>query len=93
MAKARYVVFEPFRLDLRDERLWDGDRTIRLGHKALGVLQSLVSRSGQLVTKDDLLAAGWPDTVVGEAVLTTAVRELRRGRGGKPPPPPVIENV
>jgi hypothetical protein len=39
MPKGRYFVFEPFRLDVLDERLWECDRSVRLGHKALAVLQ------------------------------------------------------
>jgi hypothetical protein len=58
-----------------------GEKSVPLGHKAFAVLRRLVSRPGRLVTKDDLLKAAWPDTAVGEAVLTTAVRELRQVLG------------
>src|SRR5262249_7349574 len=93
MRKARYFLFEPFRLDAFDERLWEREKSVRLGHKALAVLQRLVSQPGQLVTKDDLLAAAWPDTAVCEAVLTTAMRELRRALGDQARVPRFIETV
>src|SRR5262245_46972867 len=93
MRKARYFLFEPFRLDAFDERLWEREKSVRLGHKALAVLQRLVSQPGQLVTKDDLLAAAWPDTAVCEAVLTTAMRELRRALGDHARVPRFIETV
>src|SRR5499426_2330637 len=93
MRKARYFHFEPFRLDAFDERLWESERSVRLGQKALAVLQRLVSQPGELVTKDDLLSAAWPDTAVCEAVLTTAMRELRRALGDQARVPRFIETV
>jgi predicted ATPase/DNA-binding winged helix-turn-helix (wHTH) protein len=93
MRLARYFVFEPFRLDVLDERLWCGDKSVRLGHKAMAVLQLLVSRPGQLVTKDDLLASAWRDTAVTDAVLTTVMRELRQALGDEARVPTFIETV
>jgi DNA-binding winged helix-turn-helix (wHTH) protein/predicted ATPase len=93
MRKARYFLFETFRLDVLDERLWEREQSIRLGHKALAVLQRLVIQPGELVTKDDLLAAAWPDTSVCEAVLTTAMREIRRALGDQARVPRFIETV
>src|SRR5262247_4077824 len=93
MRKPRYFVFEPFRFDVIDERLWECEKSVRLGHKALAVLECLVSQPGQLVTKDDLLATAWPDTSVCEAVLTTAMRELRRALGDHARVPRFIETV
>ena len=48
-------VFGPFRLDMRDERLWRGQIVLPLRHKTLGVLHALVARAGQLLTKEALL--------------------------------------
>ena len=93
MRQVRYFVFEPFRLDVLDERLWHGKEPVRLGHKAFAVLQLLVSRPGQLVTKDELLAGAWPDTAVTEAVLTTAMRELRHALADEARVPTFIETV
>ena len=88
MRKIRYFVFEPFRLDVLDERLWERAKSVRLGHKALALLECLVRQPGRLVTKDELLAAAWPETAVCEAVLTTAMREDPPGtrRSGSGPP-------
>ncbi len=93
MRKARYFVFDPFRLDILDERLWECEKSVRLGHKAFAVLQRLLSQPGDLVTKDELLAAAWPDTAVSDAVLTTAMRELRRALGDPARVPLFIETV
>jgi len=93
MAKARYIAFEPFCLDLVDERLWRHDANVPMGHKAFAVLARLVSQPNQLVTKDDLLASVWPDTAVSEAVLTTAMREIRAAVGDTPRTPRVVQTV
>jgi DNA-binding winged helix-turn-helix (wHTH) protein/tetratricopeptide (TPR) repeat protein len=85
--------FGPFRLDLRDERLWRGAEVIHLHPKTLAVLRALVAQGGQLVTKEALLAAVWPATVVSESVLTVAIRELRRALGDQARRPQFIKTV
>jgi hypothetical protein len=55
-----------------------GRQLVRLTPKAFAVLRYLVERPGQLVTKDELLAAVWAGTVVSEAAVTKCVRELRQ---------------
>ena len=89
----RHLVFEPFRLDLRDERLWRGDEVIPLSPKGFAVLCRLVAQAGQLVTKDALLEAVWPGSVVSESILTVAMRTLRRALGDQARAPRYIETV
>ncbi len=83
MSAGRYFVFEPFCLDMLDERLWKHQTSVPLGHKAFGVLARLVTLPDQLVTKEELLASVWPDTAVTDAVLTTAIREIRVAVGDR----------
>ena len=85
--------FGPFRLDVRDERLWRGQDVLPLRHKTLGVLHALVARAGQLLTKEALFASVWPETAVSETVLTVAIRELRRVLGDQARCPQFIETV
>src|SRR5262249_57350626 len=93
MQEPQCLVFGPFRLDLRDERLWRGHEATPLSPKTFAVLRCLVSQAGQLVTKEALLEAVWPETVVSESILTGAMRTLRRGLGGQAHAPPFIETV
>ena len=58
--KARYFAFEPFCLDVADERLWRDDVSVQLGRKAFAVLAALSSNSNQLVTKDGCSPPAWP---------------------------------
>jgi DNA-binding winged helix-turn-helix (wHTH) protein/tetratricopeptide (TPR) repeat protein len=78
MVSARYFVFGRYRLDSLEGRLWRDATAVPLTRKAHGMLAHLVAHAGELLTKDDLLEAVWPRTVVVEGVLTTVVRELRR---------------
>ena len=93
MPAPQRLVFGSFQLDLRDERLWCGPEVVRLPPKPFAVLACLVTQAGQLVTKDALLAAVWPDTVVTEDVLTATMRQLRRVLGDQSRPPQFIETV
>jgi DNA-binding winged helix-turn-helix (wHTH) protein len=93
MPAPQCFVFGAFQLDLRDARLWCGPAVVHLPPKPFAVLACLVTQAGQLVTKDALLAAVWPDTVVSEDVLTVAMRQLRRALGDQTRPPQVIETV
>src|SRR5206468_1841924 len=61
--------------------------------KTFAVLCCLVTQAGQLVTKDTLLEAVWPETVVSEAVVTVAIRALRRVLGDRAHTPRFIETV
>lgn len=71
------VRFGRHRFDPHAGRLWAGAREIRLTPKAAAVLAALVRRAGEPVTRRELFSAVWGDTVVGDATLTTCVRELR----------------
>jgi DNA-binding winged helix-turn-helix (wHTH) protein/predicted ATPase len=93
MQEPQCLVFGPFRLDLRDERLWRGQEVTPLSPKTFAVLRCLVSQAGQLVTKDALLEAVWPETMVSESILTVAMRTLRRALGDEARTPRFIETV
>lgn len=93
MPSARCCLFGPFVLDRLDERLWKGSTAVPLGGKALAVLERLLGQPNQLVTKDEILTAVWPDTAVSEAVLTTAVREIRAAIEDDARTPRLLETV
>jgi DNA-binding winged helix-turn-helix (wHTH) protein/tetratricopeptide (TPR) repeat protein len=80
--------FGDFRLDCGDRMLYRGDAEVNLSPKAVETLIALVNRSGQIVSKDDLLSAVWPDTTVEESNLFLYLSLLRKtlgtNSGGKP---------
>ncbi len=85
--------FGPFRLDLSAGQLRRGDAVVPLAPKAFTVLQHLVARSGQLVTKDELLELAWADVHVGDGALKVCVREIRRALCDDPKTPLYIETA
>lgn len=50
---------------------------IALPPKALAMLWTLAGRAGEVVTKDELLAAVWPRTAPTEGVIAACLRDLR----------------
>ncbi|HEX3228777.1 MAG TPA: winged helix-turn-helix domain-containing protein, partial [Pyrinomonadaceae bacterium] len=93
MGNEKRILFDPFCLDLANGRLWRGSQPIKLRPKAFAVLDHLIARPGQLVTKDDLLNAVWPGTFVGEAVLKVTIRQIRDALGDDPKTPRFIETA
>src|SRR5262245_36044359 len=70
--------FAGFRLDLFSRQLYRENVHVPISAKAFDTLLALVRRSGQLVTKDELIAEVWPDTFVSEDSLTQNISALRR---------------
>jgi len=60
---------------------------VALTPKAFGILRRLVEDRGQLVSKDDLLRAGWAKTHVSEGVLKGIILEIRRALDDDPAAP------
>jgi DNA-binding winged helix-turn-helix (wHTH) protein len=77
-SSASAISFGPFRLLAGQRLLLDGDRPVRLGSRALDILIALTERPGELVSKRELMAVVWPETVVVDANLTVHVAALRR---------------
>jgi TolB-like protein len=80
-AGANVFLFEGFRLDRRG--LFRRDQNgafipIVIGSRALEVLHTLVERSGDLVSRDEILAAVWPGTVIEGSNLPVQIAALRR---------------
>src|SRR5262245_29713677 len=91
MEPGSHILFAPFRLDLRNQCLWRDDRVITLTPKAYAVLLCLLKHHGQLVTKEELLNAVWPETYVTDAALKVCIGELRKALGDDARQPRFIE--
>lgn len=81
------------KLDLSDERLWDGDRVIGLSPKSFYLLRYFVLHPNQLLIKRKILAHVWPTTRVTEGSVKDLVQTLRRALGDDPKRPRFIETV
>ena len=80
-AAGEIFLFEDFRLDRRGLSRRDERRVfvpVAIGSRALDVLGVLVEGHGDLVSKDEIMAAVWPGTVVEDNNLTVQISALRR---------------
>ena len=73
------VVYEfgQFRLDREAHLLVTGEKIVALEPKAVEVLLILVEKRGELVPRQDLMSAVWPDTFVEESNLSSNISILR----------------
>src|SRR5262244_76424 len=85
--------FGPFRLDQANAGLWRAAQPVTLRPKTFEVLVYLVTHAGQLVTKESLFDAVWPETAVGDGVLKTSMNELRKALGETAKTPQWIATV
>src|SRR5438477_8872184 len=69
-------------------------RRLHLQELPLRILELLISRAGQLVTREELIARLWPKGVVDfDAGINTAMRKLRATLGDDADAPRYIETV
>jgi predicted ATPase/DNA-binding winged helix-turn-helix (wHTH) protein len=82
----RGLGFGPFRLYPRGRLLLEGEKQVRLGSRAFDLLIALLQKPGEVVSREQLEASVWPNTVVEETSLRAHVGALRKalgdGRGG-----------
>jgi predicted ATPase len=87
------LAFPPFRFDPINECLWHGEQQLPLRGKTFAVLRYLLEHPHQLVTKETLFNAVWPDTTVEEGALTICIHELRHALGDDAKTPQFIETM
>jgi DNA-binding winged helix-turn-helix (wHTH) protein/TolB-like protein/Tfp pilus assembly protein PilF len=83
----------PWRVDPSTNELARGGEVVRIEPKAMEVLVALAARAGQVVSREELLAAVWPGVVVGDEALTQSIIKLRRALGDNPRSPSYIETI
>jgi TolB-like protein/Flp pilus assembly protein TadD len=81
--KPHLYEFGPFRLDAAKHLLFRDGEMVPLTPKVFDTLRVLVERSGEQVTKDQLMGEVWEGAVVEETNLTTNVSHLRKALGEK----------
>ena len=65
--------FGSFRFIPAQRILFEDGKPLRLGGRAFDILIALVERAGDTISKEELIARVWPDTVVEEAALRVHV--------------------
>jgi DNA-binding winged helix-turn-helix (wHTH) protein/tetratricopeptide (TPR) repeat protein len=87
------VRFGPFVLDRAAYRLTREGAPIEVAPKSFDLLALFLSRPGELITKDDMLAAIWPGIAVTDNALTQVVSELRQALGDSASDPEFVQTV
>jgi DNA-binding winged helix-turn-helix (wHTH) protein len=80
LADDEIYLFEGFRLDRRGLSRRDERGVfvpVPIGSRALDVLRALVETGGDILSKDEIMAAVWPGTIVGDNNLTVQISTLR----------------
>jgi adenylate cyclase len=83
----------PLTLDLVDQSATLNGHAIELGPKPFALLRVLMEASLRLVTKEQIFESVWEGRFVSEAVLTTAIRDLRVALGDDAKRPVFIATV
>ena len=85
--------FGPFEIDGRSRQLRRNGERVALSDRYVGVLLHLAAHAGTVVSKDDLVTAGWADTAVSDNSLEQAVSALRRALGANAQGDQYVETV
>ena len=77
----RGFVFADFALYPARRRLERGGAHVRVGSRSLDILIALVTRAGEIIAREDLVAFVWPNLIVEESALRVHISTLRKALG------------
>jgi len=80
-------------VDRQGNRLCRAGETVRVEPKVMDLLMLLAEHRGEVVARDQMLAALWAGTIVGEEALTQCAIKLRRALRDSPRNPRYIQTV
>jgi predicted ATPase/DNA-binding winged helix-turn-helix (wHTH) protein len=75
------IGFGPYRIFTGQRLVLEGEQPLRLGRRAMDILLILLANAGEVVSKQQLLAGVWPDTVVEDINLRVHMAALRKALG------------
>jgi DNA-binding winged helix-turn-helix (wHTH) protein len=92
---ARYALFGKFVLDFQREELYQDGRRARLQSKVYQALLVLLSRAGDVVTREEVRQRIWPESYLTnlDANVNTAMNKLRQTLGDSPDEPLYIQTI
>ena len=92
-SRPRLVNFGAFSFDFQNRLLSRAGTEIPLPPRVLGVLELLLERAGEVVSRQELLDQVWKDAFVTDTSLAEAVSFLRQGLGDDPQAPRYVQTV
>jgi adenylate cyclase len=75
------LAFGPFLLDAANGTLLRHGEPVAVGQRAVSLLEAFLRQPGEVLTKAELMDAGWPGTSVEESNLSVQIASLRRYLG------------
>ena len=87
------LAFGPFTFDAQTRLLSRDGREIALPPRVLGVLELLLHRAGDVVSRQELIDTVWKDAFVTDTSLAEAVSVLRQALGDEPQSPTYIQTL
>ena len=75
------IAFGPYRIHPGQRLLIEGQQPLRLGRRAMDILLILLAHAGEVVSKQQLMAGVWPDSVVEDINLRVHMAALRKALG------------
>jgi DNA-binding winged helix-turn-helix (wHTH) protein/Tfp pilus assembly protein PilF len=87
------IRFGSFQIDPRTWLLTRDRAAVDLSPRLVEILGFIVSRSGEIVTKEELLEKFWPDVNVTENTLTRAIADIRKAIGEDATSPRVLQTA
>src|SRR6266436_2220664 len=92
---ARYAHFGAFQADLEREELYQNGQRVKVQAKVFQGLLLLLSRAGEIVTREEVRRQLWPDTFLAnlDANVNTTMNKLRQVLGDSPENPVYIETI
>lgn len=70
--------FGSFRLLPDRVQLFNGEKRLRIGSRAIGILTLLVKRPGELISSREIMKQVWPDALVVEGTVRVHIAALRK---------------
>jgi len=90
---AAAVSFGPFSFDPQNRLLSRDGVEVALPPRVLGVLELLLARAGEVVSRQEMLDGVWKDAFVTDTSLAEAVSVLRQALGDDPQSPRYVQTV
>jgi len=87
------IRFGSFQIEPRTWLLSKDNAPVDLSPRLVEILAFIVSRGGEIVTKEELLEKFWPDVNVTENTLTRAIADIRKAIGDDPSAPKYLETA
>lgn len=91
--RSERVRFADFEVDLASGEIFRRGKRLEVQNKPFRILEVLLFSGGELVGRERLIAAVWPDVHVGQRSINTAVHKLRIALADDASQPRLIETV